>query len=382
MSPDNESYNEQGCSRFRRCVNRDFSQLIKGHKFRISKDIVPLILIQTIRGHAQRGHGEFRGFSDKNVTLRDVIYCLGDNVDSKYRDPDGVAKWRQDLIYEVFDLVNDLIKGKQRKFCVNKRGNPLLGLESIASIEIKDPTAFLQGIYFAAAMDNYEWRGKVWDSYAIGMGCGESYLTSLSTLNRGGDTIEDIETTEHSKDALDSFKEKGVILDHGRIDDDKTLVYFRKKKGMGSIDDLAVIIMHLLYGIDAALGTILGDAVDTFDKYTLETVAGGYDEMLGNIVEKEGLVAMEEEEVVKAMSLIAGANYTGISHCSVRYFNEIDVQNKLTALESHLRFSEGERLIPKLYIHHPSLNVTNHKLYSQFRNRLREKYPELIEKLG
>lgn len=410
---------ETNWNKFRRFVNRDIVTFLERHKFKITPEVIPLIAMQSIEGHARNGHGAFcemdgsnrKRYSFPSANYRDVVKALHkrplshalknvlpqhynlERYVAQYTDSDFVAEWRERLIKDVFDFTDMLINGKKPDYCLDRMGKPLLGIESIARLKIEDHCALLNAVYFAPIMDEYDpWRKKVFEKYLIQQGGGESYRISIPVMREMGLDVEFIERNEHSDEAMAHYKESGLILDHGPISDDAALAYFRRKVGAGSVDDLALVLMGILLGPDGAKGLALGDGVDTFDKYTLNTVEGGFDHQLGKYVaDSVGTIKrhypkfelMDEETILKSMSIIAGVHYPG-PHCSVRYFNQVDEKSGITALEGHLMFSQGVEIenIPVVHISHPSLKVTNHKLYRIFKEKLEEKFPEYSDMLG
>ena len=67
--------------------------------------------------------------------------------------------------------------------------------------------------------------------------------------------------------------------------------YIELSKGIGISDDAAVITSALMRGDDCSRGVLLGDGIDTFDKYSTKIYRDGQDEIIGKnsriIYEKE-----------------------------------------------------------------------------------------------
>lgn len=423
-------------SRFKEIATEDYF-LLDEFELRTIEEYWEALKPQTIQGHAIEGHQAFR---KKDVRLRWVsksldlateeeflegsIYdnreklreerrkCKGTSTrfspigeDRKYpnatfydvcraleQDPKEVASTRQEFIDGVFKFVHRIALRESTDSYKERTKRPLCGILGLPKPKTDDDLkSFLNGVYFAYCMDNFNpWRTRVYEKHKIAMGGGEIYLGNLENIKNSGMTIDQLATQEHSDEDIYNLLQLGLISEEGPTDELHGSVYIRRKKGGGSIDDLAIIIATLMWGQHGGIGLMLNDAIDTLDKFVPYVTKNGQDELLGKKVAdlmpeltkrfKGSYSIPDDDLIVDMMSVIAGHNYSGHSHSSQRYLNQIDPQTNQTAFEAHMKFSTGQTYA-QMFLSHPSLKQTNKKLYMQFRVKFKERFPDMAEKV-
>ena len=96
-------------TQFKDLANKDFDNMCKHVKLRTSHKIEELLLMQTVEGHTHEGDGAFRNKRRfPEVTIEDVVYVLG-------YDTDDIKQERQELIDEMKDFTNRIIRGDKVK---------------------------------------------------------------------------------------------------------------------------------------------------------------------------------------------------------------------------------------------------------------------------
>ncbi len=369
-------------TRFESEVNSDYAYLLGNVNLRVRNPVRSLLLMQTVIGHAQNGHGKFRHgrFRSKypNATLDDIVLAL-------LRDPEGIRRQRQEIIDSIFAFTSGVISGPGYPGYVDSKGKPLLSLT--LGFGLDDPAAALTGIYLAGCMDSFKWRTKAKEKYNVNIGGGECVAVDLEAkdFRMKGLTLDDLAHREWSDDKIRGLEDAGVIITHDVKASTNKIVsaYVRHKKGKGTSDDLAIVLAGRLYGKDAAMGVFLCDAVDTWDKYAERIVPGGQDEYLGVLVRKKedairkiypNFEIPSEEDVVKFIYTISleKADNHAISN-SQRYLLQVDGPSGQSALESHLNYITGGHCNP-MPLGHISSNVTNKGLYALFERRFAKNY--------
>ena len=417
--------------RFYEIVRLDYQKELSNVKLKASESYWESLKPQTIQGHAIEGHCQFRkqdtliriiekktkhlfsveeverdlwtkkqeqrkrekssgkeysykGSDRKypNTTIYDVCEALQD-------DPFKVAKIRQDFIDGIIKFVHKIALKEPINNYTDSKKQPLCGIYDLPQKETgEDLKGFLNGVYFAYAMDNFNiWRKRVFEKHGIGMGGGEVYLGNLEEIFNSKTSLDKLSTEEHSDEDVYDLLSMGLLSEEGQMDKYHGSVYIRKKKGGGSIDDLAIIIAALMWGEHGGIGVMLNDAIDTLDKFVPYIVKNGQDELLGRklvdllpVLQRSlpGYKLPEDDLIVDMMSVIAGHNYTGHSHSSQRYLHQIDPQTKQTAFESHMNFALNKPY-KQMFLFHPSLKESNKQLYKQFRERFRHTFPKMAE---
>ena len=126
--------------------------------------------------------------------------------------------------------------------------------------------------------------------------------------------------------------------------------YIRRRKGAGTSDDLAFIMIGKKYGIEAMIGAFLVDAIDTYDKCVKYPAEKGLDEKIASYIQKAwhdktGEELVSKDEIYEIIYASAKKNIPVVnvssSHRKLVQFSGNDKHYKPTIL-SHVAFVEGK----------------------------------------
>jgi hypothetical protein len=337
-----------------------------------SEQIKDLLIMQTIEGHSRKGHGEFStyGRSYLNAGVEDVVSAL--EKSNKFGITlGGIKEERQILIDDIYRwaerAIDYSLSGGRKKTLPlelrqlrNENGEALMGVPFFYNYQVSDPLAVLKGIFLGSRMDSIKYREMAMErfrgtKYEIKMGGGECVAFDMKKLRNTNiiDVIDEYNMFPNtpdgklnvdflSKNSLEQYipklVEMGIVLDSdAKSTQTVRNGYVRHKVGNGVSDDLAIIIAGYKYGIDAAMGVYLIDAVDTLDKYVPTIVHGGLDERLGTIIQERIPSIGTDQEITAFIRLIAKSENDS-ADSSQRRFLQIDPLAKKSALESHLQY--------------------------------------------
>jgi len=390
----------------------DYNASLESINLLTSDEIKRLLLIQTVEGHAMKGHGKFGHVSKRkpiynylNATIEAVVNALdeADILEKFGLNKKNVTEQRQKLIDDIADwaenacnyvkkkqggnlgekIVTRLQKPKELLYLKNSEAKPLMEVPIFNDIEIKDPLLVLKGMYLASRMDSIEWRKKTVERYKntdykqlIGLGdkefkMGGGTCLAVNLENLMNTRIEEILGKEEAQlyareygnylsmefiskigleEHLEKLFDRWIIIEKESEESTENIVsgYVRHIKGPGVSDDLAVIMAGSIYGMEAAYGVYLVDAIDTFDKYTPRIMMGGQDENLGNRIEKLVPNIASEDELTSFIALIYNKNKERIADSSQRRFLEISPLCNTSTLESHLGFIRDRSYCPDM----------------------------------
>ena len=362
-------------SRFEGEVRKDYNSLLSNVDLHVEDRVRRLLLMQTLIGHAQNGHGLF-STEYPNATMDDVVLALGEN-------PANIRRERQAIIDSIFEFTTEILLHPNYCGYVDYHGKKLLSLT--LDPKLKDPAAVLKGIYLASLMDSFEWRSKTMAAYPnVQIGGGECVAVDLDEVRKHGITLDDLAEDEWSEENIRDLKEAGVILDKRVQASTNKIIsaYVRHKRGKGTSDDLAVILAGRIYGLDAAVGVFLCDAIDTWDKYAESILPGGQDEYLGSLIKSHedvisskypGFKLPSEQEITKFIYTIALYKDKSAISNSQRYFLQIDEDTSQSAIEGHLNYIQHKPYKP-MKLGHINSGVYNTELYDLFERRFSNNY--------
>lgn len=362
-------------------IQKDYELLLRNNVLVARQEISNLLLMQSILGHAQNAHSVFKKRLP-DITMDDIVEALDYKVKELWHNEnivdarEFIKNKRQQIIDAIYEWVDLAIQQKQPKALVDKSGRALAGLDGLDKelIEVNNVDTLLIGILLGSKMDNYEWRTKVRDRYGIELGGGACYAVNLDVVRRKGLTLEKLATMEWNEHEIERFKKDNLIVGNGKkkikSSDSIKCAYIRRKKGRGVSDDCAILIAGMLYGYDAALGVFLADAIDTWDKYTPYIIGNGQDEMLGDFIEKHGIM-VDEQKIIEFIYLAAIPQGKKLPDSSQRYLLQRTKTRKgrlrISAIESHLRFLRGER-VERIKI--GWFEESNRELYAYIKGRI------------
>jgi len=365
-------------SSFESYVNNDYKTLLSNVELPVDRTTKELLLMQSIIGHAQHGHAEFKRTKFPNATLDDVVLALN-------KDPIKIRKKRQNIINSIFDFTNGIIDSPDYPGYVSLDGEPLISLKY--NWKMEDPAAVLTGIYLGSIMDNFGWRQRTTHQYGINIGGGECVAINLKSedFRMRGLTLDKLANGELSKKYFHELEKSGVIISNETtaVTNEIINAFVRKKKGNGPSDDLAILLAGKLYGNDAAIGVFLCDAVDTWDKYSEKIIPRGQDEQLGRMIYRQQDLIKKtypdfnlpsDEEVTKFIFTISlkKARRRAISS-SQRYLLQVAKKTDQSAIKSHLNYIVGQPYKP-MRLGHINSKLTNNDLYRYFEGRFEDNY--------
>jgi hypothetical protein len=389
MALDDTNFGEEGYFTFD--VANDYKELMDEISLRTSHKTKQHLMIIRLVAHAQNGHGFFKSRDSvyPDITPDHVYHALDDYYKGGF-DADEWKDWGQGQVESVLRFLERISEGQNPRYYHDEDGEPLLGYDMFRGLEIVDHDRLLIGAYLGGIMDQYDpWRIKLEKKHGVKTGGGICSPINLEAVMANGLDVAELENCEHTLKDIEKYKGLGVIPE-APIQSSATILngYVRLKKGRGVCDDLAITNAGILYGMDAALGVFLADAVDTWDKNVPLMYAGGQDELIPKIIaENEGarrktsrrFKLPTEDHVLAWMMPTAAVHYPihtpwgsdQLPHCSQSYMLQIDKEKDQNIIESNLAFIGGNKY-RRLFVSHPSLGVTNKWLFGKFTTYLRE----------
>ena len=338
-------------------LREDFRELDSRVILRTTWHVEQLVLLQSVTGHAHMGHGMFHGRKFPNTTEDDVARALR-------LDPEVVRSDRQALIDEIRDYAERAAAGLADATPSNTDGEPLLGIGIFRDTEV-DPKGVLQGLYLGGLRDRPEIRAEAEQRYGANIGWGECYLVNRRVMHEMGLSGDVLAHRGHA-DEIDEFRKVGLIVD--QPGGDAAYMYIRHKAGPGASDDAAVLMAGKLYGLSAAVGVFLADAVDTLEKYASQM--DDQDASIARYIESacRGLgVTTDDACRLAFLAAMPEGREHEMPDSSLRGFLEIDRKHDICALESHLLFIAGRHL-PAIDLDHGQ--STNLDFYRYIEDRL------------
>lgn len=341
-------------------IARDFRELDALETLRTTWDIERLIFMQSVQGHAYEGHCAFAGRKYPNTTLDDISRSLR-------LDPSVVRADRQKLIDEIVAYVDRAIAGDEKPPLANGDGKPLLGSSMFQNLRVPGRDV-LRGLYLGGLRDDPEVRFEMESRYGITIGGGKCYLVNTKVMDDLGLHGEILAHGAH-EDMISYYRNTGLIVaEEGPDEADLEYMYVRYRRGLGASDDTAIVAAGMLYGLGAAVGVFLADAIDTLEKYV--PVFSDQDNKLARRVKASCPdLDLAESDVrhLAFLSAIPEHSRIDVPDCSLRHLLLVDRNHDLTAIESHLLFVQ-KRHYGTIRIGHE--NVKNKDFYEYVREKV------------
>ena len=322
-------------------IREDFQRMMYTMRLRTTDLAMELILMQSVEGHAQMGHGSFSGRRFPNTEMDDIVEAL-------HRNPRAVAAQRQDLIDEVVDWADAAMAGEATNTLVNEHGDGLIGCGLLRHIEVNPPDV-LRGLYLGGLRDDSEVRLEVERRTGARIGGGQCRFVDVEVMHRMGFDGEHLAKQPHAND-IEAFRREGLIVEDPVPDNHNDRIrymYIRDRLGGGASDDAAMIAGGKLYNLSIALGVFLADAIDTLEKFVVDY--GDQDNDLARHIEQEfpGL-ELTSEDVYKLTWLcsVPPEEQSHVPDSSLRHLLEIDRESDQCALDSHLAYLCGHQYSP------------------------------------
>jgi hypothetical protein len=258
---------------------------------------------------------------------------------------------------------------------VDSDGTPLLTMGTLALLPEMDGREVLRGFYLGGLRDDSEVRIGAEQRYGVAIGGGDSYLVHLPTMEAAGQDADRLAHEDHDAAMLIKYREEGLIVrDEGEDDDDTAYLYIRHRRGCGTSDDACIVMAGLQYGISAAVGAFLADAVDTLEKYV--PVFGGLDKKLAEKIERGMPDLGVTRDDAGDMAYLCADESGEVPDSSLRHLLSVDKRFDQCAAEAHFAFVMGRPYAPLGIAHERTPNV---RLYDYCVERLaawRRRQPE------
>lgn len=348
-------------------IVRDFHELSGRTRLRCTWPMERALLEIAVASHAHEGHGAYQGRKYPNTTEDHVAQALG-------LDARAERQQRQDWIDDVRAYAEAAIDGKAPKFAVDTDGNPLFGIGIFRWLEV-EPRDVLIGLALGGLRDNPTWRRKAQETYGIEIGYGEAHPVNIHAMEAAGLDGYSLSQEAHEKD-LPDLRARGVILpDDTTPGGDIQNMFVRYQTGPGASDDTAVLVAGLLYGVGAAVGSYLADAIDTLEKYT--PVHKDQDDAIAEMVRERMPDLVTDAQVVHLTFLASTPPdmLDTLPDSTMRHFLQEDPGVDQSILESHFLYLTGRPWLPMHMGHYPLMN--NEELYKYVEDRVeRNKAPK------
>ena len=342
---------------FKALVVADYAFLMN-QKFAASATVLADLLPQSVLGRAQQGHGLFVdefGLSLRfpEATFESVLSVL-EQANSSLQS-DLVRARRGAMLAKFSDWLLTNIDQPELSLVID--GEPVFGVGFLAQKPV-ETRAFLTGLVLAGFMDDWGYREatmfqfkRCFNGEPFHIGGGDILIVDREKFALTG--LGDTGRVHFAKEQLRELEDMGVICRdrHGQYSwPQHDQAYFRRCLGDGVCDDLAMISIGAQYGYDAMLGAFVMDAIDTYDKYLLKLVWGGFDMSLArriqrHFVEKEDQPLVDDRLILDLIHFAAKRNdpRVGLSS-SHRRLIQFEPGAKVPTLLNHWRFLQGERL--------------------------------------
>ena len=333
-------------------IRLDFKDMLSSEVLRCVWRVEELIFVQSIEGHANQGHSEFKGRRFVNTHMEDICTALGFSRHT-------VAAQRQQLIDDALRWVDEVIAGADHRQLVDADGEPFFGMSMFRAMEV-NPKEVLQGIYIGGQRDNVDVRTRVEDEYGIKVGGGSAYFVNVAKMHEQNLNGDQLAHGEWERD-IERFKEIGLILpDEGAHFDteDVRYMYIRYRKGCGHSDDAAVLLTGMIHGFSAGVGAFVADAIDTIEKF-VPNPSDQDDELACKIQASCPDLGVGPEEVLTVARLASNDAEGGFEmpDCSLRHFLRLDREVDQNPIESHLLYLEDKPMAEMDIGHEHVLNL-------------------------
>ncbi|MBC7805607.1 MAG: hypothetical protein H7145_05595 [Akkermansiaceae bacterium] len=317
---------------------RDFRELDARETLRTSWENERNILIQSVAGHAQEGHGVFHGARYVNTTMDDIARALR-------LDPDAVRGDRQELMDGVSEYVRRVLNGGDGSLLMDDFGVPLLGMGTLSFLPEVDGKDVLRGLYLGALRDDADVRIHAETKHGLVIGGGKSYLVNLETMERAGLDADRLAHEEHDADAIERLWQSGVIVAKDGPDTAETsYLYVRHRKGCGTSDDACIVLTGLVHGFGAGVGAFLADALDTLEKYV--PVFGGSDHALAEVIARGMPDLNLTPEDAGEIAYLSADESGQVPDSSLRHLLAVDRRYDQCAAEAHIAYLLGRPYAP------------------------------------
>lgn len=342
---------------FVQLVNADFAYLM-GQRFAASPAVLADLLPQSVLGRAQQGHGLF--VDEFGTSLRfpaatfDRVLSVLEHSDANLKS--HLVRQRRGARLSRFSTwLLERLDESELELVID--GEPLLGIGLLAERKL-ETRAFLTGLVLAGFMDDWAHREaamfqhkRTFDGGPFHIGGGEILIVDQENLELTG--LGDTGRIYFDREHLRTLEDIGVICRdrHARYTWPRyDQAYFRRCMGDGVCDDLALIGIGAQHGYDAMLGAFVMDAIDTYDKFLLELVWGGFDTSLArriqrHFLDREDQPLVDDRQILDLIHFAAKRNDPVLSlSSSHRRLIQYEPHAQGPTLLNHWRFLQGDML--------------------------------------
>jgi hypothetical protein len=342
---------------FESLVVSDFDFLMN-QRFAASNQVLGDLLPQSVVGRAQQGHGHF--VDEFGTSLRfpeatfDRVLSVLEKSDPNLKG-DHVRLRRGNMLSRFSEWLMENIREPELELVVD--GTPLFGIDFLAERKV-ETRSFLTGLVLAGFMDDWPHREaamyqhkRTFDGDPFQIGGGDILIVDRESLAMSG--LGDTGRIHFDNDQLRTLEDIGVICRdrHKKYSwPQYDQAYFRRCMGDGVCDDMALIGIGAHHGYDALLGAFVMDAIDTYDKYLLNLVWGGFDTSLArriqrHFVEVENQPLVDDRLLLDLIHFAAKRNDPNVNlSSSHRRLIQYEPRAKVPTLLNHWRFLQGELL--------------------------------------
>ena len=371
--PHNDTRKRRGRSRYlsqrphvspSELIREDFQRMVYTMRLRTTSLAAELILMQSVEGHAQMGHGAFAGRRFPNTEMEDIVEAL-------QRDPRAVAARRQDFIDEVVAWADAAVGGRAGATLVNEAGEGLIGCGLLRHIGVSPPDV-LRGLYLGGLRDDPDIRLEVERRTGARIGGGRCRFVDMEVMQRLGLDGDGLARQPHG-DELETFRREGLIVEDPGPDafDNERIryMYIRERLGGGASDDAAMIAGGKVHNPSVALGVFLADAIDTLEKFVVD-YADQDNDLARHIERSFPDLSLTLEDVYRLTWLcsVPPEDQGRVPDSSLRHLLEIDRETDQSALDSHLAYLSGHPYSPMLLA---SEDIPNGEFYGWVEARMR-----------
>ncbi|MBI3910636.1 MAG: hypothetical protein HY320_06855 [Armatimonadetes bacterium] len=312
----------------------EFKMLQDREFLRTSLAVESMVFIQSLTGRAHEGHGTFRGRRYVDTDEDDVAAALN-------LDPIRSRQVRQALIDDIRRFVDRVLAGETPAYLLNGSGEPLLGSGTFRTLPI-NAAEVLGGLYLGGLRDTQEVRLAVEARFNVNIGTGKHFFVDRSALAAAGLTGEDLARQDNAG-RIDEFRRAGIIVaERPAANNQISYMYIRHHRGPGASDDAAIVVAGRRYGLSAAAGVFLADAIDTLEKYVPPERYGDQDADLARHIQRQfPSLPFGEEQVMELTYLSIGGDERRVPDSSLRHLLRVDRSVDQCAMESHLLAAAG-----------------------------------------
>lgn len=343
-------------------IRQDFAVLDARETLRTTWPNEQLILMQSVQGHCHEGHGVFRGRAYPNTTMDHVVRALR-------LDPAAIKRDRQALIDGIAAFCRRTLAGDPPGSIADDGGDPLLGISTLRYFRV-DPRDVVRGVYLGGLRDDADVRREVELERHVRIGAGRCYLVDTQRMEAMGLNADELAHGEW-EEQIGEFRTRGLIVGEEHRDDPEVVwQYIRHRKGPGASDDAAIVAAGMLWGLGAAIGVFLADAVDTLEKYV--PVYSDQDRDLALEIEAKAQdlgIGRAEAKLLTYLAAIPEDQEGSVPDSSLRHLLAIDRHRDLCPMEAHFLHVEGVAA-PSIPIGHE--RISSHRFYDYVDARVRE----------